>query len=156
MVEIAFAPLFPLPRFFPHLSVLVLVYAALQEGAWTGVKMGLWLGLLIDLVSLEPAGTYIFLYASAGGLCGTLRGKVFAEAIISQWIIPTVAYLGILACVFLSTPFLDEPQNRFPLFWHMLKNSALLTTTLVSPFIFLFCGKILLKKRVTRRHLFLS
>jgi len=136
--------------------MLVLVYASLQEGVLSGIKFGLWLGFLIDVVSLEHLGMYTFLYALAGAFCGALRGKVFAEAFISQWLIPTGAYLMVLAVVFLSTPFLDEPINRLPLFWNMVKSSALLTTMLVSPFVFIFCGKILRRKRLATRHLFLT
>lgn len=155
-LEIVLSTFFPLPRYFPHLSMLVLVYAALQEGVFSGIKFGLWLGLLIDMVSLEHLGMYTFLYAVVGALCGVLRGKVFAEAFISQWLIPSGAYLIVLSTIFLSTPFLDEPRNRLPLFWEMVKHSALLTTLLVSPFVFAFCGKILRIKRVTPRHMFLS
>ena len=155
-LESSLALIFPLPRFFPHFSILVLVYVALQEGAFAGFKAGLLLGFFIDMMSLEYQGTYTFLYAACGGICGLLRGKVFAEAFISQWVIPTCAYLGILSAVFVSTPFLEEPENRLPLYWDMIKASPLLTTTLVSPFVFMFCSKILPAKRPAPRHLFIS
>jgi rod shape-determining protein MreD len=156
VAEMASAPLFPLPRYFPHLAILVLVYAALQEGGMQGFKFGLWTGLLLDLVSLEHLGTYTFLYGVVGGLCGALRGKVFAESFLSQCLIPTGAYLAVLTAVFLSTPFLDEPQNRLPLFWSMVKNSALLTTTLLAPLGFILCDRLLRKRRLEPRRLFIS
>ena len=154
MVEVSCASIFPLPRYFPHFSLLVLVYAALQEGAMTGVKYGLFLGFFMDILSLEYLGTYTFLYTAVGAFSGALRGKVFAEAFVSQWVIPTAAYFFILAGVFLSTPFLDEPTNRLPLFWNMIESSPLLTTTLVSPFVFMFCERFLRKPKPSPRSLY--
>ena len=154
-IETSMSTLFPAPDKFPHISLLVLLYVALQEGVGAGIRFGLWLGLLLDMLSPERFGTHTALYAATGALCGLLRGKVFAEAFISQWTVPAVAYLGILSALsyeFQSTEAMGDPTG----FLHLLRSSPYFVTVLVAPLVFVFCEKRLHDKRITPHSGFLA
>jgi len=154
VAETACGPLLRPPLLFPHVGLLVVVYAAVEDGALTGLRAGLWLGLLLDLMSLERFGTYFLLYGAAGFACGLLRGKVFVESFVSQWLIPAAAYAGVLAVVAMLGR--SEPEDPvWPLFEGLIRNSAIFTTVFVSPFVFRWCAAHLMKKRVVHAPGFL-
>ncbi len=144
------AGLFTRPPFlFPHLGILLVVYAAIQGGAMAGLRAGLWLGLLLDFLSLERFGTYTALYGLAGLGCGLLRGKVFIEAFVSQLLIPGSAYLAVLAgAAFLGRSDPEEPL--WPIFGALVWNSAFVSTLIFSPWVFRWCASRLLKKNPDR------
>ena len=145
-VESSLSLIFPLSFDFPHLSLPVLAYAALQGGPGAGARCGLWLGFLLDMIAADRFGFYTALYGFVGLSCGWLRGKVFAEAFISQWLIPAAAYLLILFVTFSALPA-REDLGGFAEFTGAVRGSPFFWTAAASPFIFLFCEKHLRSKK---------
>lgn len=153
-METACGALFRPPLLFPHIALLVVIFAAVEGGVSAGTRSGLWLGLMLDLLGLERFGTYTVLYGAAGLACGALRGKVFVESFVSQWLIPAAVYgaiLGMAAVLGRSEP--EEPL--WPLYEGLLRHSSILTTVFVSPFVFRWCAVRLMKRRIVHSPGFL-
>ena len=141
------------PLLFPHLGLLILMYAAIEDGPAAGARVGLWLGFLLDLLGLERFGTFTLTYGLVGMLAGFLHGKVFVEAFVSQWFIPACAFAFILViAAFVGRSDPEEPT--LPLLIGLAQNSSFLTTIAVSPFVFRWCGTNLVKRRAAARARF--
>jgi rod shape-determining protein MreD len=141
-IESSLSFLFPLSFAFPHLSIAVLVFTALQEGPAAGFRLGLWLGFLLDALSVERFGFFTALYAFVGFSCGALRGKVFAEAFISQWLIPSTAYLFVIFATAAAFPAYEDAAGLAG-FFSLVKGSPFFATAITSPFVFMLCEKTL-------------
>ena len=144
----------PFHRLFPDLGLIVLLYAALEDGPDTGLRAGLWLGMLLDFMGLERFGTYTVLYACLGGVAGLLRGNVFTEAFISQSLIPAVAYLAVLGAQYTLIKQDEVGAQTFE-FWQALKGSAFWTTVLTAPLVFSLSSRLLHKKRIPQRNVYI-
>jgi len=155
LLETSFATAVIWPSFFPRLSLLVLVFTALEGGPGAGVRAGFLLGTLMGFFNLETFGACVMLYVTTGVLCGFLKGKVFTEAFISQWVIPALAYLFILFflavtdCVDLESANVFFPE-------YLLKQTSLIATLVASPPVFLLCRKLLSKRKGAATYYFLK
>lgn len=154
LVEAFAMSVLPYHRYFPDLALVLLVYAALEQGALGGIRCGLWLGLLLDLMGLERFGMYTAIYGALGGGIGLLRGNVFTDSFISQSLIPAAAYLAVFGMEFSLLPA-DEPGGRLAEFWQALGASALWTTVLAAPLVFALASRLLHKRRIVQRNVYI-
>ena len=143
------------PRWVPMMSLVVVVFAALTDGPRSGVKCGLLLGLLLDLMSVEKFGAFSVACAVTGGAVGLLKSQVFSESLLAQLVIPVGAYIA----VFAGMAALSMENDAWSL-WALLERAArqpsLLLTLGLSPFLFFFFRKILRRPLAPSRYLFLQ
>ena len=154
LAESSLSFLFPMSFAFPHLGLVVLTFAALEDGAAAGFRFGLWLGFLIDVMSVERFGFSMALYGAVGAACGALRGKVFAESFISQWLIPSAAYLTAIFTASVFFPAYDD-VGTLTGFFDAIRGSSFAATAIASPVIYFCCEKTLRSKKARASGSFL-
>jgi hypothetical protein len=125
---------------FPHLSLGLVIFAALTEGWVTGAKCGLGLGILLAMLGVESGSLVALIYFIVGASCGLLKGKVFAQSMITPWILTGLMHLLILAILYVAQ---GNPWDRGILFWRSLTQSSVALTILFSPILFYLSNKFL-------------
>ena len=125
----------------PCLVLAGVLYYSLFEGALSGMVVGCWGGLLIDLFSQGRPGFFVWAFASSGLFCGFASSKIFEDSWLSEVVLPFVSLYAVLfaqQCALRSqmgeAVFPGALADAF-LPW------PLLTTSFFSPFIFNYLRK---------------
>jgi len=154
LLETSWAGFLPFSLPFPHISFIVLIFVSVSLGAFSGLQLGLFLGFLLDAVSLDPFGTYMITYALLGSACGFLRGKVFAESFVSQWMIPAGAYLLLLIAMLFMAGAIESVSQTPILILRLIKSSPFIPTVIIAPFVFILSERLLRNQKAMPKRRF--
>jgi rod shape-determining protein MreD len=138
------------PEKAPSLVLIGVLYYALAEGAFSGFVCGVWGGLLLDLLSQGRPGFFTAALAAAGGLCGYVSSKIFEDSWLAEIVLP---FLGLYALAFSQHIFLKTQTGEAVLpgvFTEAFLPWPLLTTALVSPWLFARLRRVSPRRRAAR------
>lgn len=74
----------PLLNPFCDPVILCVSFSALRRGPGKGLRLGLFSGFCLDVLSAGPWGIFIFSYAIGGYMIGWFSGKLFPDSLITQ------------------------------------------------------------------------
>jgi rod shape-determining protein MreD len=75
----------------PMFLLSVVVYFAWMRGTVPGTLFGLGLGLLADLMSLNPPGLRMFSMCLVGAVVGNITGSIYKDRAVVQWLVLSFA-----------------------------------------------------------------
>lgn len=100
----------PLLGVSPDVFTVVLVLVAISEGSLRGAVFGLVVGLVADIVFLEPMGLRSLIYVAVGYACGRFGEEVGVE---SAWVVVALVGLAtfVAQAVYAVFMFLVAPED---------------------------------------------
>jgi rod shape-determining protein MreD len=124
------------PQKAPALVLIGVLYFALAEGASFGAVLGVWGGLLLDLISSGRPGFFAAAFAVSGAGCGFISSKIFQDSLLTEILLPFVClYLLMFAELwFLTVQGGDAAGPR--MFAQAFLPWPLFSTLIASPFVF--------------------
>jgi rod shape-determining protein MreD len=139
LMQITLVPLVRLGDVWPNLTLLVLVFVALNASSYESLAAGLLTGLVLDFGSGLPLGLLALCYGGLGVIIAVVRHNVFIEHPLSFVSVAFgAALLGNLAVAALDMAS-DRAFGWRPLSWALL--SALYSAA-VSPLVVLPLGRV--------------
>ena len=91
----------------PLFLLSVVVYFAWMRGVVPGTLFGLAIGLVADLMSLNPPGHRMFSMCLVGAAIGNITGSIYKDRLMVQWLVLAVAVWLNQTAVFLVGTGLD-------------------------------------------------
>ena len=71
----------------PHLSILLVIFVALQKGPLLGMLTGFIAGIVFDVSSVLPLGFHVLTFTTVGFLLGRFRGAFLLDKVIGPILI---------------------------------------------------------------------
>ncbi len=131
------------PGLTPPLLLIGVVFYALSAGPYSGLILGCFAGLFLEMFSVGKIGYQMAILGSLGFMSGTLSVQVFRESVFAKIFWPAVCnYLAALASLWLSGLVLSEGPSGPALFFEAFSFSQLLLTAVFSPVAFAFLAKV--------------
>lgn len=121
----------------PDLILLIIVYAAISNGARTGMICGFIAGLLLDFLSAAPLGLSSFIFTLVGFTVGKFHDAYNVDKVVFPCILGFAGFLFKVLSLFALNLVFGKNIHVYTVFHvHFLIELAL--NTVFSPFVFIF------------------